>query len=182
MIVALAGRRIDALGAKDIRFPLSNADEVKEKLKALFISLKPAALVSSAACGADLLALQVADKLNIQRAIVLPFDQQLFKSTSVTDRPGDWGELYDQVCQAVINEEGINVLNYSPDDPETYRQTNVDILETAMDLGRKHDSKNFTAVIVWEGKPKDEDDTTEHFRNEATRSGFKIFEIITSKN
>ena len=109
MIIALAGRRIDAPDAKASRFPLSKVDEVKEKLRALFISLKPKTLVCSAACGADLLALQVAGELGIQRSILIPFDEQLFKSTSVMDRPGDWDLLYDKICDAVANEEGIDL-------------------------------------------------------------------------
>src|SRR5215475_9263435 len=87
MIVALAGRRIDAEGSESIRFPMKNVELVKERLRTLFISLKPQVLVCSAACGADLVALQVAGELKIRRSIVLPFAQAAFKSSSVVDRP-----------------------------------------------------------------------------------------------
>jgi len=182
MIIALAGRRIDAQGAKAIRFPLSKVDEVKEKLKALFISTKPKALVCSAACGADLLALQVAGELGIQRSIVIPFDQQLFKATSVTDRPGDWGLLYDAICDAAVTEEGIEVLNYPQNDDETYRRINIDILEKAKALANKYGSHDLTAVIVWDGKSREEGDITGHFRKEASTRDFTIHEVITLNN
>jgi hypothetical protein len=182
MIIALAGRRIDAPGAKAIRFPLSKVGEVKEKLKALFISIKPKALVCSAACGADLLALQVAGELGIQRSIVIPFDEQLFKSTSVTDRPGDWGVLYDTTCVAAATEEGIEVLDYPQNEDETYRRTNIDILEKAKALAEKYGSGDLTAVIVWDGKSREEGDITDHFRKEAKARGFTIHEVFTLSN
>jgi hypothetical protein len=182
MIIALAGRRIDASGAKAIRFPLSKVGEVKEKLKALFISIKPKALVCSAACGADLLALQVAGELGIQRSIVIPFDQQLFKSTSVSDRPGDWDVLYDTICDEAVTEEGIEVLNYPQNEDETYRRTNIYILEKAKELADKYGSGDLTAVIVWDGKSRDESDITYHFRKEAEARDFTIHEVIILNN
>jgi len=179
MIIALAGRRIDAADTTADRFPLSQAESVKRRLKDLFINLKPKALVCSAACGADLLALQVAGELKIPRSIVLPFDRALFKTTSVTDRPGDWDGLYDRVLEQTANEEKVSVLNYSPDDDETYRRANIDILEKAINLGEKYATKDFTAVVVWEGQSKGEDDTTEHFKNESKKRGFRIEQILS---
>jgi hypothetical protein len=118
MIVALAGRRIDADGTKTVRFPLSNIDKIKEKLKTLFISLHPKALVCSGACGADLLGLEVAGELKINRRMVLPFEQSLFKSSSVIDRPGNWGDLFDRIFNEVNIEEKVLVLDYPNNDDE----------------------------------------------------------------
>jgi hypothetical protein len=180
MIIALAGRRIDAVGAKAVRFPLNKIESVKEKLGTIFISLKPNALVSSGACGADLLALEVAGSMNIPRSMVLPFDQKLFRSASVTDRPGDWGNFYDKICKEVAQEEGIKVLSYPKDDDETYRKTNIDILERAEALAEKYGVPgNLVAIIVWEGKPKDKDDTTAHFKKEAEKRHFEIRTLTT---
>src|SRR5438552_4042532 len=94
IIVALAGRRIDAEGAP-ARFPLDQAPRVRERLDALLLELRPAALVCSAACGADLLALEAAAALNIPARIVLPFEPGRFRTSSVVDRPGDWGPRFD---------------------------------------------------------------------------------------
>ncbi len=74
MIVALAGRRIDAEAAQTASFPLANVARVRQELHDLLVKLKPLALVSSAACGADLLALDEAGALGIRRRVVLPFD------------------------------------------------------------------------------------------------------------
>ena len=47
-------------------------------------------LVCSAACGADLIALQAAGRVSLRRRIVLPFEPSRFRDSSVVDRPGDW--------------------------------------------------------------------------------------------
>ena len=67
MIVALAGRRIAAEDAYPVRFPSNHIEKVKKKLSSFFIASKPDYLVCSGACGADLIALDVAGKLNIKR-------------------------------------------------------------------------------------------------------------------
>jgi len=179
MIIALAGRRVDAPGAAAARFPLEHSAIVKEKIKALFVSLKPNALVTSAACGADLLALEAAGELGIQRSIVLPFNQQLFRSSSVVDRPGEWGSIYDQICKQAATEEGVQVSDYPQNDDETYRRSNIDILEEAKTLADKYDSTGLAAVIAWDGKPRDDGDITDHFRKEARSRGFSIHEVNT---
>ena len=180
MIVALAGRRIDKPGEKAIHFPLKNIKAVKDRLRKLFISLKPAALVCSGACGADLLALEVAGELKIVRSMVIPFEHQLFKSKSVEDRPGNWGALFDSMYEQVNKEEKVQVMNYPDADDDTYRKTNIDILNRTEGLAKKMDAiKNILVIIVWEGRPKDNNDITAHFKKEAEIRGFTIKEINT---
>ncbi len=180
MIVALAGRRIDKPGEKAIHFPLKNINAVKERLRKLFTTLEPKALVCSGACGADLLALEVAGELRIARSMVIPFKPDLFKSKSVEDRPGNWGALFDSMYEQVNKEEKVQVMNYPGDDNDTYRKTNIDILNRAEVLAEKMDAeKNISVIIVWDGKPKDKNDMTAHFKKEAGLRRFKIEEINT---
>ena len=182
MIVALAGRRIDEVGIGTIRFPLKNITAVKAQLKKIFISLKPAALVCSGACGADLLALESAGELGIARSMIIPFEPALFKSKSVEDRPGNWGALFDSMYQQTNKEEKVQVMNYPGDDDDTYRKTNIDILNRAEALAEKFDDeKNILVIIVWDGKPKDKNDITAHFKKEARLRGFKTEEVNTLK-
>ena len=189
MIVALAGRRIDAPDAKSKRFPPEFADSVKQRLKDCFISVNAVELVCSAACGSDLLAIQAAEESGIDRKVILPFDHDLFRATSVVDRPGDWGRYYDQVIAQLKGSDKLIELVYPPDDPEVYLKTNIYILDQAKELAVKlmpennraiEDSNNVLALIVWEGKPKDSDDTTYHFMQEAKKRKFQIREIIIS--
>ncbi len=94
MIIALAGRRIDEEGTDTPRFPLENIRFVRERLKTLFEENDAKALVSSAACGADLLALDVAGEPGLRRRIILPSKPEKFRKSSVTDRPRKWGEIF----------------------------------------------------------------------------------------
>ena len=96
-VVALAGRRIDAAGSSVSRFSLSDVALVRERLRHQLRAAKPEIVVCSAACGADLLALDVAMRLGIRRRVILPFGVKDFREHSVIDRPGDWGTLFDQL-------------------------------------------------------------------------------------
>src|SRR5438270_11295822 len=93
-VIALAGRRIDAPDAKATRFPLDAVPLVHQRLRELFRQEQADALVCSAACGADLIALDEAGRLGIRRRIVLPFAPDRFRETSVIDRPGGWCPLF----------------------------------------------------------------------------------------
>ena len=101
MIIALAGRRVDALDASQPRFPLQNVAKVGIAVRALLQQHNATAVVCSAACGADLIGLAEAGKLGLRRRIVLPFGREKFRETSVVDRPGEWGKLYDTVLDEV---------------------------------------------------------------------------------
>ena len=63
MILAFAGRRMDAAGAAPPRFPLTNVALVRRRIRALLEAHSATAIVSSAACGADLIALGEAGAL-----------------------------------------------------------------------------------------------------------------------
>src|SRR4051812_3874212 len=104
-VLALAGRRIDARNTKEPRFPHDAIPTVRRRLTDLFVKERAVALVCSAACGSDLIALEEAERLGIRRRIVLPFPPERFRETSVTDRPGNWGPVFDRIV-AVAAEAG----------------------------------------------------------------------------
>jgi hypothetical protein len=70
MSIALAGRRVDAPDAPR-RFPPEQVEAVRERIRDALQRHPADTLVAPAACGVDLLALEVA---------------------------GDWGVLYDRIC------------------------------------------------------------------------------------
>src|SRR4051812_8410719 len=88
-VIALAGRHVDPDGTDAPRFPLENVPIVRSRIVDLLAKEHAVALVCSAACGADLIALEEAEQLGLRRRIVLPFSPERFRSTSVTDRPGN---------------------------------------------------------------------------------------------
>ena len=110
-VVALAGRRIDLPDAQVPQFPLGNVQEVGRRIYEALCEMHAVALVCSAACGADLVALEQAKQLGLRRRVVLPFAPERFRETSVVDRPGDWGPLYDQQVAATAAAGDLLVLD-----------------------------------------------------------------------
>jgi hypothetical protein len=177
MIVALAGRRVDAADAKQNRFPDKNVGIVRERIRSILQAQFAVALVSSAACGADLLALSEAGKLGLRRSVVLPFDREKFRTTSVTDRPGDWGPLYDKQLNEVEKRGDLLVIHANSED-HAYAEANHAIVDKALSLGRELQDR-VIAVLVWDGKSRGEGDLTEEFGVYARNKSVPVVEVMT---
>jgi hypothetical protein len=188
-VMALAGRRVDPPDQPVPRFPLANVSVVSARVHTFLERRRPAALVCSAACGADLLALDAAGALGLRRRIVLPFDRAVFRRSSVVDRPGDWGPLYDRVIEEVEAAGDLVVLDCAPDGEFAYERTNERILEEALSLAHiatdgPHQTGSIppdkaVALIVWEGRSRGEGDLTEQFAALARGRGMTVEEILT---
>lgn len=172
---ALAGRRIDAPDA-DPRFPLASVPRVRKALYELFHSHPGSSLFCAAACGADLIALDVAEELAVPAWIVLPFATPQFRAGSVVDRPGDWGPSFDAQIRRAEQAGRLLVHDLPPGDDHTYLQANELILDASMQHASGGD---VTAVIVWEGKPREGVDVTGALAQSARRRGLPVIEIST---
>ncbi len=178
MIIALAGRRIDAPGADPVRFPLANQKLVRERIKQFLIVKDASALVTSAACGADLLALESALGLGLRCRVVLPFAPARFRTTSVVDRPGDWGAVYDRVIDAVKQNDDLVVLGDAGTGQAAYSATNEAVLDQAQALARDA-SAPVLALIVWDQQTRAGMDASAAFADAARRRGIEIGQIAT---
>ena len=178
MMIALAGRRVDAPGAETPRFPPTNVTAVQERLHRLLVEQQAQAVVCSAACGADLLALEAAGALGIRRRIVLPYAPDRFRAISVVDRPGDWGERFDRILDAVEATGDLVVLGYAEAEEAAYLATNRIILEQATLLAEQA-QQAVGAAVVWEGACRGEDDVTAAFLQEAQRLGLTVWTVST---
>lgn len=176
MVIALAGRRVDAPDATSAGFPSGNAPDVQEKIRKFLIDSKAGVLVCAAACGVDILALEVAGELGLRRCIVLPYDREAFKKSSVLDRPGDWGERYDRIINEVADQGDLSESDYDQDQKETYFATNHDILDQAEDIAQEL-NQPLSAVVIWNMQSRGEDDVTSHFLAEARQRGLPVSEI-----
>jgi hypothetical protein len=181
-IVAVAGRRIDAHDVQTARFPFGKVDGVRAAFAQTLENAAPKLLVSSAACGSDLLALDVASGLGIRTRIILPFVPDTFRETSVVDRPNPayWGVFYDRLIAEVRERGDLIVLDYDRDDPNAYNATNQAIIDEA--LRAAHEGAppaRLIAVIAWEGTARNGDDSTDHFRRIALERGFSLKQIST---
>jgi hypothetical protein len=178
MILALSGRRIDAVDAKQVRFPLHNVEGVRLAVRRVLIGSGASWLVSSAACGADLIALSEAGQLGIRRRIVLPFDREKFRESSVVDRPGDWGQLYDGIMGEVGATGDIVIVNVK-DGEDAFRATCREILDEATAIGKER-HQDVGAVMVWDGNVRETPDYTAEFGEEARAQGMSVFEVSTT--
>lgn len=177
-VVVLAGRRVDAPGATPRRFPETELERVKSAIGLWLQAVGATTLVCAAACGADLLALDVAGTLGIRRRILLPFGVAQFRSSSVVDRPGGWGERYDKIVAEVEAHGDLLLCSYSVEGEETYFQTNLDLLEEAAQLATASGIP-VQALVVWDGQTRGPQDVTAHFLIEAQRQGLPVHQILT---
>jgi hypothetical protein len=187
MIIALAGRRIDAPGAHERRFPLHMTETVRQRLHDLFAEQSATALVCSGACGADLLALDVASVLGMHRRMILPFDRQRFRATSVTDREpsATWGHLFDRLADELAVTNDLITLDDVEAGQQAYAAVNRAILDEALRLaqgqqGSGEASRDVLAIVVWEGATRGAEDLTAALLDKARRRGFKTAEVLTS--
>ena len=177
-VTALSGRRIDAERSPVARFPLDHAPSVSDALRTLFEETHSDALVCSAACGADLLALEIADALGLHTQVVLPFTTNRFRATSVTDRPGDWGPLFDRLVAVAEQRGSLTIIEHMGTDHDAYLRVTELILQEAIALSHRNRAGErsatpgvVTAVIVWEGASRGPDDLTAHFAATAQALG-----------
>jgi hypothetical protein len=176
-VAALAGRRIDAADAGVVRFPIINRERVRARLLATLRDRSVRALVTSAACGVDLLGLDAACEAGAARHVVLPFDRVRFRETSVVDRPGDWGALFDAVVRDVEAAGALTELSHRAEGTG-YVAANVAMLDHAARIAVSMELP-LVAVIAWDGTPRDGGDVTLAFRDEARRRGLEVIELST---
>lgn len=179
-VITLAGRRIDAPVADHVRFPLENVDTVRARIRDLFLRLEAVALVCSAACGADLLALEVAGELKLRRVVVLPFDAVRFRKVSVIDRPGGnerWGPSFDRVV-ASLPDEDLITLRGGAEQGAAFVAANSHIFSVAQSLGDSIHAQ-LIAVVVWDGVRRGPDDITAQFADDARDRCVTIEELST---
>jgi hypothetical protein len=168
-----AGRRVDAPDTQTVRFPSANVVKVRERIRENLLRVRPSAVVCSAACGADLLLLELAGEMHIPQLVLLPTSPEKFRQTSVTDRPGDWGAIYDRVLRTA-KVETVKV----PEGQQGYLETNLRLLDRGQDLARSQGVLS-QALVVWDEQSRGSDDVTRHFREQAEKRKIPILTIST---
>lgn len=183
MIVAVAGRRIDAPGAQPPRFPLTRRHRTQQRISAALLRLHATVVVSSAACGADLLTLAAAHALSVHRRIILPYREDWFLADSVTDRPGRWKGLYCALIEEARASGDLVVLNYPRGSDAAFRATNEMIVSEAQRLARRESRRDPAAalagLIIWEGASRGPDDITAHLKERLEQAGAHIEQALT---
>jgi hypothetical protein len=176
-VTALAGRRIDAPGVGERRFPAQNEAVVKQRIRNMLVGTASTAVVSSAACGADILALECAEALGLRRRVVLPFSRERFRSTSVVDRGEKWGARFDAVLSKLPKDDIIE-LNFDGSEDDGYAAANARILEEASQLAEAQGQRALAAV-VWNGIARGAADVTDAFQKLAAGRRMEVVSVRT---
>jgi len=187
-VVALGGRRIDPESTSTPRFPFDQVDRVRMEIADRLRRIDAITLVCSAACGADLIALETAQKMGLRTRIILPFSAVHFRKTSVVDRsrPEFWGKIFDRVASVARAHGDLLELDMAERD-DAYSSANAIVLNEARklagvnDRGRSSGSLSLIALVVWEGASRGADDNTNKFVELAQHYGFRIEQVWTLK-
>lgn len=171
-VLVAAGRRVDAPDATP-RFPESNVPGVRAKIEDFLNQQKPSAIVASGACGADLLLLQAGQKNQVPCHVLLPSSPEDFRASSVTDRPGDWGAIYDEILKS----SQVEVLEL-PSGQEGYLAINRRLLDKGQALASQSGT-SMAALVIWNQESRGDDDVTAHFLREARQRTIPVSEIST---
>jgi hypothetical protein len=105
--------------------------------------------------------------------VLLPSEPEAFRESSVTDRPGNWGELYDQVLKTAR----VEILKL-PEGQKGYLETNVKLLDRGQQLAREN-GVPAEALVIWNGSSRGQDDVTAHFVQDAKSRKMAVLEIFT---
>ena len=180
-VVALVGRRIDPEPTLTPRFPFDQVNRVRIEIADQLRRSHAISLVSSAACGADLVALQTAQEMRLRTRIILPFSAARFRETSVVDRPRPefWGDMFDRVAGVARADGNLVELDMEADD--AYSAANAIIIDEARKLTdvKDHGPLSLVALVVWEGVSRGADDNTYKFVKLARHSGFRVEQVLT---
>jgi len=94
-VVAFAGHMIDSPDRPEPRFPAALAPAVEAAVRERVARFHRPIVYSSAACGADLIFIEVALSMGAELNVVLPFDRDDFVRTSVAIGGEDWIGRFD---------------------------------------------------------------------------------------
>lgn len=161
------------------RFAEAELPRVQAQLETFFAQRDVALLVGSAACGADILILELAAKHNIATRIILPFEAARFRRTSVIDRGEAWGPRFDAVVDYAQHNGAIVVLDPGDGGEDAaYSRVTEQIVATAARCGQEPD-RSALALAVWDQHPRTQADATLEFIELARRWQLPVEEIAT---
>jgi len=99
-VVVFTGHMMERPGQRMPLFPGYLEAGVHATISDRLARIAPLAVYGSAACGVDLLCLEVAHRLGAEPHIVLPFPAAEFRAVSVDFAGGDWGVRFERALDA----------------------------------------------------------------------------------
>jgi hypothetical protein len=132
MIVVYGGCQADETGRPTPRLPRHAEQPLTRRIRGLLKSLKPTYLVGALASGADILFARAALAEHIPLQVVLPFEKDTFRRTSVATRGEVWTDHYGQILES--HSVQLKCGELDPADENSYRQHNLVLLDEGMRL------------------------------------------------
>ena len=93
---------------------------------------------------------------------------------SVTDRPGNWGELFDAIVARADHSGDLVVLSENGNRDDAFTLANRTIIAQSLTIA----ASSRHAVVVWEGTERSGSDFTAEFAEFANAVGFVRREIL----
>jgi len=170
--IVFTGHMMDAPGRKEPRFPATMyqdvAASIRNSIKAAWMDNDHLLFISSAARGADIMALEVAQRLEIDTTIVFPHKREMFIRNSIGE-PDAF--CWERRMKGLLNDAATVTLP-GTGEPSDYSKANDYMVEIAL-----KDSGNVSLLAFWDMKPGGGVGGTEHFVNSLKSSGRDV-EII----
>lgn len=180
-VLAFAGRRIDAPGTVPARFPPEMAAPLRTVIDALLAREEVEVVVSSGACGADLLLIDAAEARGLRARLVLPFAPETFRAASVTDRsdPEHWGARFDRAVARARAAGDLLDLDCAVQGGPAYAAATEAIVVEAAALAKGPPHRRGLAVIAVDHRPRTSTDASRDLAALATREGFELITLST---
>ncbi len=176
MLLAHAGNRIDAEDRAEPRFPAAQVGVVTSIIARALADLRPSAVVSAAANGADLIILTEAQRLGIATHVVLPMHADDFLEASVATSDTAWADQYREVLDTARRSPGstVDTLDLAAD-PRWYLKANVVILERARSFASGDESIIAMTVRPTEGETPPS--AADEFAHLASQAGLTVLTV-----
>lgn len=153
-VVVFCGHMIDRPDRPQPRFPADLEPVVYQAIRDRLQQLDVRLGYASAACGADILFLEAMRELHGELHIVLPYNREEFRQSSVDFLPGShWGDRFDRLLQQAT-EVVIASSNKLEENDVVYEYSNR-LLYGLAKIRAEQLGTELMPLAVWDGKPGD---------------------------
>jgi hypothetical protein len=170
--MVFTGHMMDAPGRKEPRFPATMhemvGDALRKSIKYAWLEADNLLFVSGAARGADIMALEIAQALEIDTKIVIPHNIPTFIGNSIGEpNPFCWARRLDKVLEG-----GRYIVMNGKGEDHDYAKANEHMVQIAQNAAGR-----MKLLAFWDRKPGGGLGGTEHFVNSFQELGGEV-EII----
>lgn len=175
--ILFTGHLIDAAGRKEPRFPPEKELLVRAAVEQQLLQLTKNTSekligITGAACGSDILFLELCESFEIHTEIYLALPKEEFKRQSVSYAGKQWDERFERLIQKTP----VHIVSKHEDENESvWEKANLAMLNRALKNGPQH----MTMIAVWNGSIGDGKGGTEHMVkvSKAAGASVKIIDI-----